>query len=259
MTSPTQRTLVTFLLDRSGSMASILADTIGGFNAYVAGLKAGAAADRTDLTLLMFDSQAIDKVCVGLPAAQVADLTESTFVPRGGTPLVDAAYKTIKAVEKSLEGKTEPPQVVVTILTDGEENCSSEHTFPELAALIKEKIAAGWQFNFLGAGIDAYTQSAKLGISVANTMSYNSADAGATQSAFRDRGMSHSLYASGAIGNTQVSMSAKMAAGDVFDPSLKTQAGGLVQHAPTAPVQAAPRVTTSFVKPRVKTTDDITL
>jgi hypothetical protein len=74
---------------------------------------------------------------------------------------IDAAYKTIKAVEKSLNGSN--PKVVVCIQTDGHENASTEHTWDELNALIKEKSAAGWQFNFLGTGIDAYDTGAHMG------------------------------------------------------------------------------------------------
>ncbi len=60
-------TLVTFLLDRTGSMESIKDDTIGGFNAYLSALKADGAG--IEFSLLQFDSMSIDKVCVNIPVA----------------------------------------------------------------------------------------------------------------------------------------------------------------------------------------------
>src|SRR5262245_31493327 len=147
-----QCTLVTFLLDETGSMESIKDDTIGGFNAYLGSLRAESAP--IDFTLIRFDSRRIEKVCVAVPVAEVAELTPASYQPGASTPLIDAAYKTIKAVEKSLKGSN--PKVVVCIQTDGHENASTEHTWDELNALIKEKSAVGWQFNVLGTGIDAY-------------------------------------------------------------------------------------------------------
>lgn len=233
-----KKTLVTFVLDRSSSMQSIKPATLEGFNAYLAGLKSGDAADLTAFTLVQFDTQGIDKVYVGLPVKQVPDLTNQTFQPRGGTPLIEAAFKTIKAVEKSLEGKDETTQVVISIMTDGEENSSGhEYTWASLSALVQEKQAAGWQFNFMGAGIDAYQQGAQMGISTANTMSYNSANLGMTRAAFSERGGTTALYASGAVSDMKVSLSAKMAAGDTFDPSLKAKQSAPVVTPPAAPPQ----------------------
>ena len=117
-------TLVTFLLDETGSMESIKDDTIGGFNSYLGSLKAEAAP--MDFTLIKFDSRRIEKVCVAVPVSQVAELTMESYQPGASTPLIDAAYKTIKAVEKSLNGSN--PKVVVCIQTDGHENASTEHT-----------------------------------------------------------------------------------------------------------------------------------
>ena len=71
-------------------------------------------------------SRRIEKVCVAVPVSQVAELTMESYQPGASTPLIDAAYKTIKAVEKSLNGSN--PKVVVCIQTDGHENASTEHT-----------------------------------------------------------------------------------------------------------------------------------
>src|SRR5262249_31143316 len=136
-----QRTLVTFLLDETGSMESIKDDTIGGVNFYLRFLKAEAAP--VDFMLVKFDNRRIEKGCGTGSVLEVAELTTESYQPGASTPLIDAAYKTIKAVEKSLNGSN--PKVVVCIQTDGHENASTEHTWNELNALIKEKTAAGWQ------------------------------------------------------------------------------------------------------------------
>jgi hypothetical protein len=106
-------------------MQSIKDDTIGGFNSYLASLKAESAP--IDFTLIKFDSCRIEKVCVAAPVAQVKELDAASYQPGASTPLIDAAYKTIKAVEKSLNGRS--PKVVICIQTDGHENASTEHTW----------------------------------------------------------------------------------------------------------------------------------
>jgi hypothetical protein len=82
------RTLVTFLLDETGSMESIKDDTIGGINSYLGSLKAEAAP--IDFTLIKFDSRRIEKVCVAVPVSQVAELTMESYQPGASTPLIDA-------------------------------------------------------------------------------------------------------------------------------------------------------------------------
>src|SRR5262249_3867159 len=123
-----QHTLVTFLLDETGSMELIKDDTIGGVNSFLRSLEAGAAP--VDFTLTKVDGRRIENVAV--PVSQVAELTMESYQPGASTPLIDAAYKTIKAVEKSLNGSN--PKVVVCIQTDGHENASTEHTWGELNA-----------------------------------------------------------------------------------------------------------------------------
>jgi hypothetical protein len=183
MSKPTPRTLVTFLLDRTGFMEPIRDDTIGAFNAYLDNLQKDGAP--IDFTFVQFDSMSIDKSCVQVPVAEVARLTRDTYQPPASTPLIDAAYKTIKAVEESLAG--EPgTKAVICIQTDGQENSSVEHNWAELNALIKEKAKLGWQFNFMGVGIDAYDQGARMGIAPAATMAYDSSDPGSFQRECRE-------------------------------------------------------------------------
>jgi hypothetical protein len=208
-----KRTLVTFLLDRTGSMEAIKDDTIGGFNAYLSGLQDDG--ELIDFTLVQFDSMGLEKICVAVPVAQAPQLTKDNFVPRASTPLIDAAVKTIKAVEASLNGK-DTPKIVVCIQTDGQENASTEHTWEELNALIKDKAVAGWQFNFMGAGIDAYEQGARMGLSADSTLSYDSRDAFATRAAFSSRAAAAADFSRGRREDMSFSADEKDAAGDRY-------------------------------------------
>jgi len=214
MLQPSARTLVTFLLDRTGSMEAIRDDTIGGFNAYLDGLKGTGEAD-IDFTLIQFDSVSIDKICVAVPVAEVAKLTRETYQPRASTPLIDAAVKTINAVEASLLSQP-AAKVVICIQTDGQENSSTEHNWAELNALVKEKSAKRWQFNFMGVGIDAYDQGARMGISPAATMAYDHRDPQATVAAFSASAENARRYACAEIDDTDYRPAQKAAAGDRF-------------------------------------------
>jgi len=234
------KTSVTFLLDRTGSMESIKDDTMGAFNAYLDGLK---AAPDTDFTLVQFDSMGLDKVCVRVAPKVAPRLDKDNYQPRASTPLIDAAYKTITAVGDKLNGEKDT-QVVICIQTDGQENCSTQYTWADLNTLIKEKSGLGWQFNFMGASIDAYEQGSKMGISAAGTMSYDSLDAAATQSAFESRASATVAYAAGARADMHIGAAEKQAAGDVFDPALK----GPAPYSKTAPA-ATPRP--QYTKPTI--------
>ena len=206
------RTQVTFLLDRTGSMEAIRDDMIGGFNAYLDGLKGNGEAD-IEFTLIQFDSVSIDKICVAIPIAKVDKLTRETYQPRASTPLIDAAVKTINAVEASL--LHEPPPRWWSA-SDGQENSSVEHNWAELNALIKEKSAKGWQFNFMGVGIDAYDQGARMGISHDATVAYDHRDPAAVHAAFVGSAQSTRRFAQGAAPSTAYAPAEKAAAGDRF-------------------------------------------
>jgi hypothetical protein len=166
-------TLVTFLLDRSSSMGAIWDDTIDGFNAYLKTLK--DSGENIKFTRLQFDQNhgcEIQKDCVAEALSKVSDLSKANYQPRGSTPLIEAAHKTIHAVEASLKKFDTKHNVVVCIQTDGQENASShEYTWDGLKALIEQKTKDGWVFNFMGTGIDAYAQAGRMGVSAQNTVS----------------------------------------------------------------------------------------
>lgn len=213
-TQPAPATLVTFLLDRTGSMQSIKDDTIGAFNAYLATLQKDAAG--IEFSLLQFDSISLDKLCVNRPVADVAPLTDETFQPRGSTPLIDAAHATIEAVAEAIAKRGIDPKVVICIQTDGQENASTAHTWEELNLLIKEKSALDWQFNFMGAGIDAYQQARQMGISARATVSYDKASPQASMHAFAAAAANTVRFAKLEAEDTEFSAEQRIDAGDAF-------------------------------------------
>jgi hypothetical protein len=234
-TGTDQHTLVTFLLDETGSMESIKDDTIGGFNSYLGLLKAEAAP--IDFTLIKFDSLRLEKVCVAVPVSEVAELTTASYRPGASTPLIDAAYKTIRAVEKSLNGSN--PKVVVCIQTDGHENASTEHTWDELNALIKEKTAAGWQFSFLGTGIDAYDTGARMGVAAMSTMSSGRSQQN-VRASYAMWGESVAAFAAGRTKDTQLSMKARTASGDAHYERVFGQQGSKAPKPQSPPIPSQP-------------------
>ena len=167
---------LSFLLDESGSMEDIRDDTIGGFNCFIN--KQKEVAGEMIVTLVKFDSQNPQNIVFkGLPIHHVPALTHDSFTPRGGTPLVDAAYRMIKETEDSISGKR--VNVIIVIQTDGLENSSVHHVTSELKALIETKQGQGWVFTFLGAGIDAYSIASNIGIRRDMTSSYGLCASGA--------------------------------------------------------------------------------
>ena len=165
------KTIVSFLLDRTGSMEAIKAETIGGFNAYLDQLER-EVGDVVEFTLLQFDSESIDRLYVGARLADVERLTPETYQPRAYTPLIDACFETIKATEAAVATCGCKSRVIVVFQTDGEENASREHSLAELRELIGRRSAEGWQFAFLGANIDAYATARSFGIAEAAALAY---------------------------------------------------------------------------------------
>jgi len=165
--APKVTTHVAFLLDESGSMASILDDTLGGFNTYIDTLL--EVKDATiKFTLVKFDTNKTEKMCVGVLLSDVPRLTRSNYVPGAGTPLRDAMCEIMQMVETTA-GPND--RVVVVVQTDGHENSSRKITKEVLFNIIKEKTEKGWQFVYLGANIDTF-DAEEMGVAVGTRMAY---------------------------------------------------------------------------------------
>ena len=153
------------IVDRSGSMQSILDDAIGGFNTFLAAQQ--RQPGQAKLSLILFDNE-YQVVHQAVDIQQVEPLNQDTYVPRGSTALLDAVGKTIDAVGERLAATAEsekPSQVIVSILTDGYENASQTYSKPKVAEMIKHQTEKyNWAFEFQAANMDAFAAAKELSI-----------------------------------------------------------------------------------------------
>jgi uncharacterized protein YegL len=165
------KTLVTFLLDMSGSMLQNRGTTLCAVNEYIDSLR---EQKRTRFTLTLFNSAGITTVCSDVKLKQVEELTYETYQPDSLTPLYDTIARVIKEVKKDFYDR-----VLCVILTDGLENDSKEYSHGSIVSLIKQKETDGWSFVYLGSNQDAWAVGRSLGFSGANTLTYESGKEGA--------------------------------------------------------------------------------
>jgi len=164
-----------FVLDRSGSMASIQQDVIGGFNRFVEEQREQEGKCR--LTLVQFDNQDPHEIVYdAVKIDDVQPLTAATFVPRGMTPLMDAEGWTLnraksREAERAAAGKKAEAVLFVTF-TDGAENASQEWDHKALSAAKRDAEKDGMAFTYLGAGHDAYSQAHRVGTHAASVQNF---------------------------------------------------------------------------------------
>ena len=218
-------TFVSFLLDETGSMQSIKDDTVGGFNEYLSTLR--ESGEDIVFSFVSFNSTETRRRCIAEPIASVKPLEPADYEPRHSTPLIDASVKIIKATEEAVAHRGDDPKVVVVIQTDGQENVSVEHTNADLAALIKEKDAAGWKFVFLGAGLDAFAAAREAGLHIPAEQIASYAR-GRSREAFRATADNLSAFAqSGETKSLSYSADQRQSVGDEYaDQYLEESASG---------------------------------
>ncbi len=166
-------TEIAFVLDRSGSMSSMIEPAIAGFNRLLREQQQEPGSAR--FTLVLFDDH-YEVPCHSVPIAEVVELDTTTYVPRGSTALLDAIGRTIDELGAKLAampGTDRPGQVIVAILTDGEENASRRFTWQEIARRIRHQTEKyEWKFLFLGANQDAIATAAKMNIHAADASNF---------------------------------------------------------------------------------------
>lgn len=176
-------TLIAVVLDESGSMNSCWDTTITGFNEFVQGQRAAeATAGAGYLTLVKFEGNKVETVYHDRPLTEVPLLDKNSYRPAGGTNLLDAIGDTINNVNTVLAGKKKKdrPGVIITIMTDGEENASRRFNNEQIKAMVKAAETADWTFVFLGANIDAFSVGSTFGMTASNSVNYSTANMGAT-------------------------------------------------------------------------------
>lgn len=159
-------TEIVFILDRSGSMMNLTADTIGGYNSMIE--KQKQEPGEAKITTVLFDDN-YDVLYDAVDIQNVEPMTNAQYYARGCTALLDAIGKTINSVGARLNNTPEeerPSKVIVVITTDGYENSSHEFTRSKIKEMIEHQTTKySWQFMFLGADIDAVVEAESIGIS----------------------------------------------------------------------------------------------
>ena len=172
-------TELVFILDRSGSMAGLEADTIGGFNAMIEKQKREPGAALVSTVLFSNESEVIHD---RLPLDRVPSMTEREYFPRGCTALLDAvggAIHHIGNVHKYARREDVPERTLFVITTDGLENASRRYDYAAVRRMIeRQKERYGWEFLFLGANIDAAREAARFGIRPDRAVNYRCDRAG---------------------------------------------------------------------------------
>ena len=167
-------TELVFILDRSGSMAGLETDTIGGFNAMTQKQRKEPGEALVSTVLFDNETQVIhDRV----PLEKVPALTQKEYYVRGCTALLDAvggAIHHIGNVHKYAREEDRPEKTLFVITTDGMENASRRYTYDKVKAMIEhQREKYGWEFLFLGANIDAAREAARFGIRADRAANYH--------------------------------------------------------------------------------------
>lgn len=167
-------TELVFILDRSGSMAGLESDTIGGFNALIE--KQRKQDGECYVSTILFDhvSEVLhDRVKL----SEIQKMTASDYTVRGSTALIDAiggAIHHIGNVHKYARAEDVPEHTMFVITTDGMENASHAYTSNEVKKMIeRQKEKYGWEFLFIGANIDSVETARHFGIGADRAVNYH--------------------------------------------------------------------------------------
>jgi uncharacterized protein YegL len=168
-------TEIAFILDQSGSMDSIKAGTLEGVNAFLDQQKRENAAYPVRFSLTLFSTE-IEVRHSSLPVTEVPSLNETTYLPDGGTALLDAIGITIDSLGKRLAETPEaerPAKVIVAIMTDGEENSSRIFSWDQISEKIKHQtVVYKWEFLFMGANQDSIATASRMNINRESSATY---------------------------------------------------------------------------------------
>lgn len=176
---------ITLIVDRSGSMASIMKDAEGGINQLIKEQK--ETEGRANFTLIQFDTD-YEFIYNG---TDIQDVGTYTLKPRGMTALLDAVGRGIAETGERLSKmrkRDRPALVMFVIVTDGYENSSQEYTRAQIKEMIEhQREKYNWQFLFLCADADTFDDAVSWGINWQNTAMYTGQHVGSTYTLMSDK------------------------------------------------------------------------
>ena len=172
-------TEIVYILDRSGSMSGLEADTIGGFNSMIE--KQKETGEKAYVSTVLFDDRN-EVIHDRVPIEKVDKITNKEYFVRGSTALLDAvggAIKHIINIHKYAREEDRPDKTIFVITTDGMENASINYNYKQVKKMIeKEQKEYGWEFIFIGANIDACAEAERFGIRKERAVNYMHDDIG---------------------------------------------------------------------------------
>lgn len=180
-----QRVFNLIILDESGSMSSIEKQAIDGVNETVQTIRAAQKKHPEQehlVSLVSFNSDAVKTIYDKVEAERVEELTDKQYIPSCCTPLYDAMGNAINALRKSV---ADEDAVLVTIITDGYENASTEYNCPAIKKLVESMKSKGWLFTYIGANQDV--EAVASTISITNTLSFAANEQGTAAMFARER------------------------------------------------------------------------
>ncbi len=176
MSNNTQKIINLIIVDESGSMSSIAKPTISGFEELLSCIRSNQERYPNQehyISFVTFNSQGIKYISENSVPIKCFDYDLGMhFEPSGLTPLNDAIGQSVMKLKLELKNQ-ENYNVLVTILTDGEENCSNEFTNHSIRSLINElKVGGNWAFSFIGTDFDVEKSAIDYGIDSKRVMAF---------------------------------------------------------------------------------------
>lgn len=173
------KTELVFILDKSGSMAGLEGDTIGGFNALLS--KQKREEGNATVTTVLFNHN-YELLHDRIPVSSVSPISEREYEVGGTTALLDAIGSAIHKIgnaQKRTRAEDRADKVMFVITTDGMENASSEYNHEKIKTMIADqKEKYNWEFIFMGANIDAVSTAEKFGIDEEFAVNYHADEKG---------------------------------------------------------------------------------
>lgn len=167
-------TELVFILDRSGSMSGLEADTIGGFNSLIQ--KQKKEEGDALISVVLFDDQA-EVLYDRVPLNRIEPMNDKQYFVRGCTALLDAlggAIHHIGNVHKYAREDDRPEKTIFIITTDGMENSSHRYSYDKVKRMVeRQREKYGWEFLFLGANMDAISVAARFGVQANRAVNYH--------------------------------------------------------------------------------------
>jgi len=216
-------TVITVIIDASGSMSGITSATLEGYNSFIE--KQKEEDGEVLVSLVLFDSEwdvvnrgrsaygdnqilRLVRPYTAMPLDKVPELTTDVYKAGGGTPLRDAIGNGINYTDDVLNRvKTESPDALVVIITDGGENTSKDYGAGLVKEMIQKREDDSWTFIYMGANQDSWAETQNLGFNKGNVMNYAAVDikegafAKVAASTVAYRGMSSTAKAGGLVGS----------------------------------------------------------